>query len=48
MQCHRQLKHHIAAIAVYHRCEKMLMSELGLSPGTEIRTLYQDILNSLP
>ncbi len=47
MQCHRQLKHHTAAIAVYHRCEKMLMTEFGLSPGTEIRTLYQDVLNRL-
>jgi len=48
MQCHRQLRHHTAAIAVYHRCRKMLMTELGLSPGEEIQTLYQDVLNSLP
>ncbi|MHB8453658.1 MAG: BTAD domain-containing putative transcriptional regulator [Acidiferrobacterales bacterium] len=47
MQCHRQLRHHSAAIAVYLRCEKILLTELGLAPGTEIRMLYQDVLDSL-
>jgi DNA-binding SARP family transcriptional activator len=43
MHCHRRLGRPAEALAVYRRCEKILMSVLHVEPSAETKSLYREI-----
>jgi DNA-binding SARP family transcriptional activator len=46
MLCYQQLDRRAEAVAVYNRCQEVLISSIGIPPSQKTEDLYQSIIKN--